>query len=192
MHENLRSYMRLVEKRSQEHDQAFRMLYAQGLHGACAAIVRQEIDNLMRVDYLAFSVPLNDRDELCRDVMSGARWQQRTPKGKLTDIRDIDFHNYAKDSHSWISLAYKYSSKFIHLTNFWHYEVSDPITTMPADEKLEIISYLEKYHGFLGSDLKMNDLFDYLPQVFEKICSNIKCYVEEEGGLLLHPLSSNA
>ena len=63
---------------------------------------------------------------------------------------------------------------------------------MPADEKLEIISYLEKYHGFLGSDLKMNDLFDYLPQVFEKICSNIKCYVEEEGGLLLHPLSSNA
>jgi hypothetical protein len=63
--------MRLVQKRSWEHNQAFGMLYAQGLYGACAAIIRQEIDNLMRVDYLAFSVPLNDRDELCRDVMSG-------------------------------------------------------------------------------------------------------------------------
>lgn len=58
MDENLRAYMRLVEKRSCEHNQAFGLLYAQGLYGACAAIIRLEIDNLMRVDYLAFSVPL--------------------------------------------------------------------------------------------------------------------------------------
>lgn len=127
MHENLRSYMRLVEKRSLEHNQAFRMLYAQGLYGACAAIIRQEIDNLMRVDYLAFSVPLTDRDELCREVLSGSHWQRRNAKGKLTGIRDVEFHTYAKRNHSWVSLAYEYSSKFIHLTNFWNYGMSDPL-----------------------------------------------------------------
>ena len=190
MHENLRAYMRLVEKRSREHNQAFGMLYAQGLYGACAAIIRQEIDNLMRVDYLTFSVPLTDRDELCRDFLSGARWQRRTAKGKLTDIRDVEFRTYAKDNHSWVSLAYEYSSKFIHLTNFWDYGMSDPLVTMPADERSEIVSYLSNYHGFLGHDLKMDDLFEYLPQVFEKIRSNIECYVEKEDGLLLHPLSS--
>jgi hypothetical protein len=168
MHENLRSYMRLVEKRSREHNQAFGMLHAQGLYGACAAIVRQEIDNLMRVDYLAFSVPLNDRDKLCRDAMSGARWQKLTPNGKLADIRDCEFHTDAKNNHAWISLAYNYSSKFTHLTNFWDYEVSDPLVTMPTDEKSEIISYLGKHHDFLGSDLKIKDLFDYLPQVLKK------------------------
>ncbi|KEP68889.1 hypothetical protein DL1_08340 [Thioclava dalianensis] len=190
MHENLRSYMRLVEKRSREHNQAFGMLYAQGLYGACAAIIRQEIDNLIRVDYLAFSVPLADRDELCREALSGSRWQRCTAKGKLTDIRDVQFHTYAKNNHSWVSLAYEYSSKFIHLTNFWNYGVSDPLVTMPADDRSEMISYLSRYHGFPGHDLKINDLFEYLPQVFEKIRGNIECYVEQEDGLLLHPLSS--
>lgn len=192
MHENLRSYMRLVEKRSREHNRAFGMLYAQGLYGACAAILRQEIDNLMRVDYLAFSVPFADRDELCRYVFSGARWQRRTRNGKFTDIRDVEFQTYAEDNHSWVSLAYEYSSKFIHLTNFWDYGVSDPMVTMPADDRSIIASYLSQYHGFPGYDLKMNDLFEYLPQVFEKIRSNIECYVEQEDGLLLQPLSSNA
>ena len=190
MHENLSSYMRLVERRSLEHNQAFGMLYAQGLYGACAAIIRQEIDNLMRVDYLAFSAPLTDRDELCRDVLSGARWRRPTAKGKFTDIRDVEFHTYAKDNYSWVSLAYEYSSKFIHLTNFWDYGVSDPLATMPADDQLEIVSYLRRYHGFPEHELKMNDLFEYLPQVFEKIHSNIECYVDQEDGLLLHPLSS--
>ncbi|SCX35874.1 hypothetical protein [Agrobacterium rosae] len=190
MHENLRSYMRLVEKRSREHNQAFAMLYAQGLYGACAAIIRQEIDNLMRVDYLAFSASLTDRDELCRNALSGARWQRRTSKGNFTDIRDAEFHTYAKDNHSWVSLAYEYSSKFIHLTNFWDYGVSDPLVTMPSEDRSEIVSYLSSYHGFPGHDLKITDLFEYLPQVFEKIRSNIECYVEQEDGLLLHPLSS--
>lgn len=188
--ENLRSYMRLVEKRSREHNQAFGMLYAQGLYGACAAIIRQEIDNLMRVDYLAFSVPLTDCDELCREVFSGVRWQRRTAKGRLTNIRDIEFHTYAKDNHSWVSLAYEYSSKFIHLTNSWDYGASDPLGTMSADDRSQIASYLRCYHGFPGHELTMNDLFEYLPQVFEKIRSNIECYVEQEDGLLLHRLSS--
>ena len=191
MHENLRSYMRLVEKRSREHNQAFGMLYAQGLYGACAAIVRQEIDNLMRVDYLAFSVPFSDRDELCRYVFSGTRWQRPTRNGKFTDIRDVEFQTYAEDNHSWVSLVYEYSSKFIHLTNFWDYGVSDPLITMPADDQSKIVSYLSQYHDFPRRDLKMNDLFDYLPQVFEKIRSNIECYVEQEDGLLLQSLSSN-
>ncbi len=190
MQENLRWYMRLVEKRSREHNQAFGMLYAQGLYGACAAIIRQEIDNLMRVDYLAFSVALADRDKLCGDALSGARWQRRSEKGKLTDIRDVEFHTGANDNHSWVSLAYEYSSKFIHLTIFWDYGVSDPVVTMPEKDRLELASYLSSYHGFPGHDLKMNDLFEYLPQVFEKIRSNIECYVEQEDGLLLQPLSS--
>jgi len=192
MYENLRAYMLLVEKRSREHNQAFGMLYTNGLYGACAAIIRQEIDNLMRVDYLAFSVPLDDREELCRDMMLGARWQRRTRKGELTDIRDVEFHTYAKGNHSWISLAYEYSSKFIHLTNFWDYKVSDPLVNMSTKDKSEIISYLRKYHGFHNSDLKMNDLFDYLPQVFEKIRNNTEFYVDQEEGLVLQPLSSTA
>ena len=190
MNENLKSYMRLVETRSREHNQAFGMLYAQRLFGACAAIIRQEIDNLMRVDYLAFSVPLADRDAMCRDVLSGARWKRRTTKGKYTDIRDVEFHTYAKDNHSWVSLAYEYSSKFIHLTNFWNYGESDPLVTLSADERLEIASYLKRYHGFPEREVEMNDLFEYLPQVFEKIRGNVECYTDQEDGLLLDPLSS--
>ncbi len=142
MEDNLRSYMRLVEKRSCEHNRAFGMLYAQGLYGACAAIVRQEIDNLIRVDYLASTVPLPERDGLCRGALSGARWQRRTAKGKCVDISDVEFHTYAKNNHSWVSLAYKYRSKLIHLTNFWNYGMSDPLATIPADDRLEIVSYL--------------------------------------------------
>ena len=60
---------------------------------------------------------------------------------------------------------------------------------MPTDDRSEIVSYLCTYHGFSGHDLTMNDLFEYLPQVFEKVRSNVECYVEQEDGLLLQPLS---
>lgn len=182
--------MRIVEKRSREHDLAFKMLYADSLYGACAAIIRQEIDNLMRVDYLAFSIPLVERDKLCEDALSGKRWQRRTAKGHYTDIRDAEFHTYAKDNHSWVSLAYDYSSKFIHLTNFWDYGVTDPLGTMPEQDRLEIAYYLRTYHRFSGRDLKMNDLFEYLPQVFDKIRDNVELYTGQVDGLLLQPLSS--
>ncbi|MBW3243537.1 hypothetical protein KUV57_12765 [Epibacterium sp. DP7N7-1] len=189
MGENLRAYMRLVEERSREHNKAFGILYPQGLFGTCAGIIRQEIDNLMRVDYLAFSIPLADREQLCREALLGVRWQKHTPKGKLTDIRDVDFHTRAKNNHSWVSLVYQYSSKFIHLTNYWNYSASDPLATMPEDDRTEMAAYLTEYHGFTGDDLKMDDLIEYLPQVFEKIRSNVELYVEQQDGLLLCPIS---
>lgn len=183
--------MRLIEKRSHENTQAFSLLYAQGLFGASASIIRQEIDNLMRVDYLAFSIPLPDRDRLCSDFFSGARWQKPSPKkGKLMAIRDVEFHTYAKKNHGWISLAYEASSNFVHLTNFWHYEMSDPLAAMPANDIAEIVFYLGEYHGFTGPDLTMKILLEYLPQVFEKIRSNVEGYVDQENGMLLDPLPS--
>jgi len=177
--------MRLVEKRSDEHNQAFNTLYAQGLYGVCAGIIRQEIDNLIRVDYLASVVPYADRDALCRDALSGKRWQKRTLKGKYTDIRDVDFHTWAKDNHSWVTMAYKYSSKFIHLTNYWDYSASDPIAQMPEDDRTEMASYLKFYHNYKGDTLKLCDVFELLPQVFEKIRDNVVCLVSQEDGMLL-------
>ncbi|MES2434617.1 MAG: hypothetical protein V4586_12420 [Pseudomonadota bacterium] len=188
MIENLRKYMRLVDKRSCEHNVAFKLLYEQRLYGACAGLIRQEIDNLMRVDYLAFHIPLSDRDGLCRDALSGIRWEKTTRGGKPVSIQDVDFHTLAASNHSWVSLAYGYSSKFIHLTNFWDYDCSDPVVTMPAADRQQVISYLNTYHGFQGNTLTMDQLIEYLPMVFEKIRSNVEFYVSEEEGFLLENL----
>jgi hypothetical protein len=180
--------MRLVDKRSREHDVAFKLLYEQHLYGACAGLVRQEIDNLMRVDYLAFHIPLSDRDGLCRDALSGTRWEKTSKGGKPEAIKDLDFHTLAACNHSWVSLAYRYCSKFIHLTNFWDYDSSDPVVTMPATDREQMISYLNTYHGLQGNTLTMDQLIEYLPMVFEKIRSNVEFYVSEEEGLLLEEL----
>lgn len=185
MDENLRAYMRLIEKRTREHERAFGMLYAAGLYGACAGIIRQEIDSLMRADYLAFSVPLADRNGLCREALTGERWTQITAKKKIVPIKDVELKQYAADNHSWVSVAYEYSSKFIHLTNLWDYDGPDPLMTISANDRETMRSYLEMYHCFVRTDVTMADLIEYLPKVFEKIRDNVEGYVDQRDGLVL-------
>ncbi len=117
--------------------------------------------------------------------LRGERWTQITAKKKIVPIKDVELKQYAADNHSWVSVAYEYSSKFIHLTNLWDYDGPDPLLTISANDRETMRSYLETYHCFARTDVTMADLIEYLPKVFEKIRDNVEGYVDQRDGLVL-------
>lgn len=56
-----------------------------------------------------------------------------------------------------------------------------------AAERATIASYLNYYHlVHLGPDVRFSEILPLLPRVFEKISSNLECYLkklEEDGDL---------
>ncbi|MCT2541082.1 hypothetical protein [Sedimentimonas flavescens] len=147
-------------------------------------IIRQEIDNLMRLDFLLYNVPKVERDALCDEFLKGQRWKKQTSKGKLIPITDKEFHELSVKRHEWASRAYQFCSKFIHLSNLWDYGEQDPFTLLPQDEHEEMRDYLSFYHDFPGDRVTMGVLVDYLPAIYEKISGNVEEYYvsEDDGG----------
>jgi hypothetical protein len=65
------------------------------------------------------------------------------------------------------------------LSDLHAYQVSDPVKNLSEHERQEIAQYLKSYHGYDGEDLTMDDMVFYLPNVIEKISSNVEFYLEQ-------------
>jgi hypothetical protein len=66
------------------------------------------------------------------------------------------------------------------LSSFHDYERRDPLLILPKDEKAAILKHMRAYHGGpTVAEPTFEDLLPYLPAVFEKVASNLECYVEK-------------
>jgi hypothetical protein len=69
------AFCRQVRSRSKEHQQAMQLLSRAGLAGQMVAILRQELDSMVRVIYLLTQPP--DRRYLLIDSsVNGKKWSQ--------------------------------------------------------------------------------------------------------------------
>lgn len=90
----------------------------------------------------------------------------------------------ANKLQGWTESVYRFGCAFIHLSNFHDYNERDPMDMITDEEKKAILDHMRYYHGGpLEPNPTFKHLVVYLPQVFEKIASNLECYVKnlEEG-----------
>ena len=80
----------------------------------------------------------------------------------------------------WTKSVYKFGCAFIHLSNRHAYNNNNPFESLPDTEKEDILSHMRHYHGGPNSDFpSFEELASYFPMVFEKIASNLECYLKE-------------
>ena len=85
----------------------------------------------------------------------------------------------ADNLNGWTKSVYKFGCAFIHLSSFHDYLFSDPFSNLDDIEISLIKSHLNNYHDFpLATDLNMQSISFYLPMVFEKIKSDLECYIK--------------
>lgn len=65
------------------------LLSGAGLAGQMVAILRQELDSMVRVIYL-LAQPIGRRYSLIESSVNGERWSQPKSKGPVTDREMID------------------------------------------------------------------------------------------------------
>jgi hypothetical protein len=139
---------------------------------------------MIRVIYLLSISDMAYRDALIKSSVEGHEW---AAKGNSKRITDCDMVKLANKLQGWTESVYRFGCAFIHLSGFHDYQERDPMNIVSDDEKEAILKHMRYYHGGpLDPNPTFSDLIPYLPQVFEKIASNLEYYIKDlEAGKII-------
>ncbi|BAP88358.1 uncharacterized protein E1O_12270 [Burkholderiales bacterium GJ-E10] len=130
---------------------------------------------MVRIIYL-LSQGQERRELLIELSVSGERWSQDSSRAKVTDLEMVEL---AQSLQGWTRSVYKFGCAFIHLSSLHDYNDRDPLAQLPTQERSDILEHCRHYHGGPSADnSRFADLIPFLPSVFEKIASNLECYLE--------------
>jgi hypothetical protein len=153
-----------------------RLLSLAGLAGQMVAVLRQELDSMVRVIYL-LAQPSDRRQFLIELSVNGKRWSQQNSNRAVTDKEMVDL---SQRLQGWTQSVYKFGCAFIHLSSLHDYNDSDPFRLLPLDEKEDIVQHCRHYHGGpISDEPTFLDFVPYFPRILEKIATNLKYYLEE-------------
>ncbi len=181
---SVKKFCEIIRKRSKDHKQA--MLLVSPIHSVAAAILRMELDSMVRVLYLLSITEIEERIRLIEQTLSNKKWTSITEKGKWKKISDKDMVDHAYKFRGWALLVYQLGCSFIHLTSYHDYPQS-PLELMDESDKENILRYMRQYHGGPQADNpSFKEFASYFPNVLEKIADNLECYVRdlEKGEIL--------
>lgn len=143
------------------------------------SILRQELDSMVRVIYLLQQTKA-ERRRLIDLTLKGKKWNVVTRKGKYEPLTDKQMVKLASTLQGWTEYVYKFGCSFIHLSDFHNYYSINPFDSISKTDKENIIRYMRQYHGGrMSNELDMNELTPYIPAIFDKISSNLECYIRE-------------
>jgi hypothetical protein len=172
-------FIRCVEERSHENKAAFALLMQNGLLGPALALVRQELDSMIRVIWLIDSCSQGERTRLIEDALQGKHWQKKTTKGKLVRITDAEMSEAALGRHRWIEQVYRFGCHLVHLSSWHNYRHRDPVKNLAAGEREDVKKSIEDFHQMEIDDLSFSHIEMHAPYAMEKISSNLASYLRE-------------
>lgn len=178
----LQTFVRQVSSRSSEHRRAMVVLEQEGLAGQMVAVLRQELDSMVRVIYLLHQDE-ERRAILLENSINGERWSRPGSRCVVTDKEMVD---QAQTLQGWTRSVYKMGCAFIHLSCLHDYNDRDPLTLISSEERDDILDHCNYYHGGPdGNNITFSELVPYLPRVLVKIADNLRSYLDalEHGGL---------
>ena len=141
---SLETFCRQVRARSAEHREAIRLLQGSGVLSQMIAILRQELDSMVRVIFLISIADKTYRDQLLDASVNGEKW---TIEGKSARVTDRQMVDLAQSLQGWTQSVYKFGCAFIHLSNFHDYGQRDPLSTLSSDEKANLLRHMRYYNG---------------------------------------------
>lgn len=172
-------FTRQILGRSNDHKRAMQLVSEANIPSQMVAILRQELDSMVRVIYLLAQEPAR-RTELITASVDGEHWRQPNGRGRVTDHEMVEL---AQHLQAWTLSVYKFGCAFIHLSHLHDYNDRDPLQLLPAVEREAILDHCRHYHGGpVGSEF--TDLVPYLPSVLQKVSRNLEHYLEQlrDGG----------
>lgn len=182
---NISIFCRMVRKRSVENNTAFQLLINQNVdvYSPLVSLLRQELDSMIRVIFLLNIKNLQEIERLVALTINGEMWHTIN-SGKKTIITDKAMVDIANDLQGWTKYVYKFGCAFIHLSSYHNRFSVEPLTQLDDQDLNAIKKYIEQYHGQCESaTVSIQDILHYLPNIFNKITSNLECHVSDLGAL---------
>ncbi len=173
-------FIGLIRNRSNENSESLKDDFAKGRIGKCMETLRTELDSFVRVMYLGRISDFDERERLIQQTLSGERWTVLTRNNKWKQVTDKEMVEKASELTGYIQYVYKFGCGFIHLSDFHNYTNINPFDKLSDAEKTDVKNYLNQYHSFpLDIELTVENITNYIPNVFNKISSNLACYFDQ-------------
>lgn len=177
MPSSLEVLCRQIRARSAEHKQAMQLLHHGRVISQMIAILRQEVDSMIRVIFLLSIPDITYRQQLIDAAVNGDKWKVKGKNARITDREMVDL---AQSLQGWTQSVYKFECAFIHLSNCHDHESRDPLSTLNSSEKADILRHMRHYHGGpSNNNPSFEELSYYFPMVFDKIAGNLECYLND-------------
>lgn len=165
-------FTRQILSRSSDHKRAMQFLAAANIPSQMMAVLRQELDSMVRVIYLLSQEPAS-RTILIEASVNGQQWLQPRGRGCVTGREMVELAQQLQD---WTRSVYTFGCAFIHFSNLHDYNDRAPISLLPAKEREAILHHCRYYHGSPKGSAFI-DLLPYLPSILKKVSGNLKCYL---------------
>jgi len=173
-------FIGLIKNRSKENAESLQDDFVKRRIGKCISTLREELDSFIRVMYLGRISDTNERVRLMAQTLSGEKWTVLTVNNKWKKVTDRDMVDKANELIGYVHYVYKFGCGFIHLSGFHNYAKSNPFDKLTDTEKANVKYYLNQYHHFqIDKELTVGNITNYIPDVFEKISSNLACYFDD-------------
>lgn len=173
------NFIELIQNRSKENKESLQDDFAKKRIGKCISTLREELDSFIRVMYIGRISDTNERIKLMNQTLSGEKWTISTVNNKLKKVTDKDMVDKANELKGYVQYVYKFGCGFIHLSDFHNYATTNPFNKLIDTEKADIKMYLNQYHHFpIDEELTIQNITSYIPDVFDKISSNLTCYFD--------------
>lgn len=173
---NIENFCGILRERSVEHQKSIQLLYSNHLYGQVISILRQELDSLIRVVYLLYHDDLTIRNHFVVKTLNNEKWRHPCTNAVITDR---DMVNITEQLHGWTNSVYKLGCAFVHLSPLSDYKNSNPFDKISPEEQNNIKQHLHSYHNYpLSEPLTMNSVAPYLLKAFDKVSSNLSCYID--------------
>ncbi|WP_340066035.1 hypothetical protein [Ascidiimonas aurantiaca] len=170
-------FIELIQNRSKENAESLRDDFSKKRISKCIETLRTELDSFIRIMYLGRIADINERERLIQQTLSGERWTVLTHNNKWKKVTDKDMVDKADELLGYVHYVYKFGCGFIHLSDLHNYATTNPFDKLNEIDKTNIKNYLNQYHQFpVDNELTVENIADYIPNVFEKISSNLTHY----------------
>lgn len=167
-------FCQIIRQRSKENKESITLLFENRLYANCFPLLRQELDSMVRVIFVLSQKDEAYKKKLIDDCLNGERWRNIDNRGIITGMVE-----YATRLHGWARIVYLFSCSFVHLSRLHDYSSIDPVKALTCEERTHIVGYMKSYHGAdLKVDFSMSDIDRYLVEIFNKISSNLECYLK--------------
>ena len=178
---NTQTFCTMIRNRSGENRKAMQCFsWPHGVLSPALSILRQELDSMIRVIYLLTIKDLIERQRLIESTLRGEKWKIRTDKGRLRNVTDREMVDLSQQLQGWTQSVYKFGCAFIHLSDAHNHLTENPFDKLSKLEQQDILAHMRFYHrGPDHDNPDMSELALFVPMIFEKISSNLECYLKQ-------------
>jgi hypothetical protein len=172
-------YKKIVLQRLDENRKSFELLFGIKHYGNCISIMRQELDQVIKLLYLLNSTT-NEQKQFIESSINNRKWFKVNRDNTKDYITEEVLTTYSETLNGWDKSIYEFGLAFGSLANTFNYGTRDPIKSIGENDKDKIYQYIYEYHNKdFPKDYDLSKLILELPTILNKISIQLQSYMDQ-------------